>query len=455
MDPGSKMDAGGIERASELLRGGAVVAVPTGSYYALAADPRQQVAIDRLARLKPRSSAQPYGLMASGLGEVGKLCRDGRLPPQAARLTSVFWPGPLTLVLPGVGGLDPRCTGQVGDLAIRVPGDEWARKLTALAGGLLTATSANEPGKPPSTSPKQVEQYFGEGLPVLDSKELPGGEVSTIVGMLGEEPGLVREGAVPWAEVLGALELPEVTLDGIFRQAVRLYQHGEGYRFAVDSVLLAWFASRFPWQRAVDLGCGCGVAGLGALHLRRRAGSRDCSLLGVERQPGLALLAWRNYQSNGADGRSAVLRADLRRGGLKLPTRGFDLVLANPPYRPTSSGRISCNLERAAARNETAGGVEEVCAVAARLLNRGGRLCLVYPSSQLPRLFAAISGSGLASRELLLVRSRPGGTARIALVSAGPGKKQGKLEALPELTMFEGRSQSYTSEATAILDGAP
>jgi L-threonylcarbamoyladenylate synthase len=189
-----------IEAAAAVLRRGGLVAYPTETFYGLGALARDQAALARLARAKLRPEGKPLPLLAADLDQVNEVAA---LPPLAARLAARFWPGPLTLVLPAVSGLDDAITAGTGTVAIRVPGSDVARALARAAGGALVSTSANFSGEPPpadaaALSPALVAQIDH----VLDGGRTPGGLPSTIVALGADGPRLLRAGPVPFEVVV-------------------------------------------------------------------------------------------------------------------------------------------------------------------------------------------------------------------------------------------------------------
>ncbi len=123
----------------------------------------------------------------------------------ACRLAAHFWPGPLTLVLPARAGLHPLVTDGGLTVAVRVPGSDVARALARAAGGALVSTSANLSGGPPAVSASELALDLVAHLDgVLDGGPVPGGLPSTVVGERDGAPYLMREGRIPFAEVLRA-----------------------------------------------------------------------------------------------------------------------------------------------------------------------------------------------------------------------------------------------------------
>ncbi len=195
-----------LARAAELLRAGGVVVYPTETFYALGALASREDALLRLAEGKLRPEGKPLPLLAADLGQVREVASISR--PLALALAAHFWPGPLSLVLPALPGLSAAVTAGTGTVAVRVPGSTLARELARLSGGPLVSTSANLSGGPP---PCRVEELDGALLArvdgVLDGGPTPGGKPSTLVALGGGVPRLLREGAVPFDEVLEVARL--------------------------------------------------------------------------------------------------------------------------------------------------------------------------------------------------------------------------------------------------------
>jgi L-threonylcarbamoyladenylate synthase len=150
--------------------------------------------------VKGRTGGLALPLIASDMPQVER--HLGPLPPVAQRLAARFWPGPLSVVVPAPSTIALLVTGGTGTVAVRVPKHAVARALCVEAGMLLTATSANESGRPPTAEPDAVQQALGRRIDVLlDAGPTRGGEASTIVDVTGRTPRLLRAGAIPWDEI--------------------------------------------------------------------------------------------------------------------------------------------------------------------------------------------------------------------------------------------------------------
>jgi len=191
-----------VAQAAALLRAGGLVVYPTETFYGLGALASRADALARLAAAKLRPAGKALPLIAADLAQVESVAA---LDGPARRMAGRFWPGPLTLVLPAAPGLDAAVTGGTGTVAVRVPGSEVARTLARLAGGPLVSTSANRSGEPPPVRADELSPtLLAEVDGVLDAGPTPGGLPSTLVALERGGPRLLREGAVPFAEVLAA-----------------------------------------------------------------------------------------------------------------------------------------------------------------------------------------------------------------------------------------------------------
>lgn len=193
-----------LRRAVETLAAGGIVAFPTDTLYGLAVDPRNEQAVDRLFRVKGRSSDHALPLVAADFAQAQQV---GVLPPLARRLATQFWPGPLTLVVRATAGLAPSVHAESGKVAVRVPAHLVARELARLVDHPITSTSANRSGEsPPATADAVVAMLGNEIDLVLDAGETSGGLPSTIVDVTGAPMRLVRAGAVSWERVIESMK---------------------------------------------------------------------------------------------------------------------------------------------------------------------------------------------------------------------------------------------------------
>lgn len=185
------------------LKAGGIVAFPTETFYGLGAIWSDTTALSRLFRLKRRTKDKPVPLI---IGDVSVLSAVAATPEKIAlSIIEKFWPGPLTILFAAKAGLPELITGGTGKVALRVPGKSCALDVARAARIPITATSANISGKAPARSADEVIRYFGEDVDiVIDSGPAPGEKPSTIIDMSGGGIRLVREGLIPYNEILKA-----------------------------------------------------------------------------------------------------------------------------------------------------------------------------------------------------------------------------------------------------------
>jgi len=195
-----------IERAVRVVKTGGLVAFPTETFYGLAADPYNSDAIDRLFRIKGRESGKPIGLVLDDIARLEGVVKS--IPAEAAELIRKFWPGPLTLLLNIGRPVSPKLTGGTGKIGVRIPSHPVALRFLRGLGQPVTATSANPSGYEPAQTAEAVRESFAAGIDlILDGGPAPGGEASTIVDATLHPPRLIREGKVPFGDVLRCLGL--------------------------------------------------------------------------------------------------------------------------------------------------------------------------------------------------------------------------------------------------------
>jgi L-threonylcarbamoyladenylate synthase len=192
--------ADGIATAAALIRAGKVVAIPTDTFYGLAADPLNAEAVRAIFTVKTRDAGKPIPLVAADRAQVDRCF--GPLPAAAAALANAFWPGPLTLVVAAPPAFPDDLTGGTRTVGVRVPAQAVTRMLCAACARPLTATSANVSGDDPTVDPDVVAASLGGRIAaLLDAGETPGGQPSTVVDVTGPSVRLVRAGAVAWETI--------------------------------------------------------------------------------------------------------------------------------------------------------------------------------------------------------------------------------------------------------------
>jgi L-threonylcarbamoyladenylate synthase len=191
--------------AAEEIKGGGIVAFPTETFYGLGVSLSDNEALTKLFELKRRPKDKPVPLI---IGDVPALAIIASPPDKIARrIIERFWPGPLTVLLAAKPGLPDLITGGSGKVAVRVPGRSFALDLARAVGYPLTATSANISGMPPSDNPGDVIRYFGDAINLLiDGGPAPGGKPSTIIDVSEGTIKLVRQGVVPYEDIVMAAE---------------------------------------------------------------------------------------------------------------------------------------------------------------------------------------------------------------------------------------------------------
>ena len=187
-------------KAAAIIRAGQVVAFRTDTFYGLGVDPQNPAAVNRLNELKGREG-KPILLVVAATADVDRFV--AHRSALFDRVAAEFWPGPLTLVAKARAELPEPLTAGTGTIGVRLPVDANVRELVRLCGGALTATSANISGSPPARNAKEVVDQFPTGVElVIDSGEVNATEPSSVLDVSGDEPRLIREGAVSW-EALG------------------------------------------------------------------------------------------------------------------------------------------------------------------------------------------------------------------------------------------------------------
>lgn len=216
---------------------------------------------------------------------------------------------------------------------------------------------------------------------------------------------------------------------------VTLAQPRGGHRFTLDSILLADFCRIKKRDRILEPGTGTGIV---SILLAKKFPS--VFIAAVEVQPGLAALCRENIAENGLSGRITLIEADITGLEHALPAERFDVIVANPPYTRSGTGRRSHVRERWTAREDILGGIEAWLDLE-RLLKNRGRYFLVFTASRLGELIYLMRKRRLEPKRLRLVHPYPERHASLVLIEAVKSAGAG-LDVMPPLILHEGAGYS-------------
>jgi tRNA1(Val) A37 N6-methylase TrmN6 len=212
----------------------------------------------------------------------------------------------------------------------------------------------------------------------------------------------------------------ELTLDGLTRD-FQIWQRRRGHRHSTDDWMTAWYAVQHAPEhpkKLLDLGSGIGSIGLALLwHFR------DAALTAIEAQKVSFDLLEKNIAHNHVGERARAIHGDLRHAvpAETSETQSFDLVTGSPPYFPPSTGIVSEDSQRAAARFELHGDVFDYCRAAKRALAPGGVFVFCFPSAQRARAERACADASLRIRSSRDVVPKKGLDPLFSLFACGDG----------------------------------
>ena len=188
-----------VLQAVRALAQGLPIGVPTDTVYGLAVDPFRPGATDRIfaAKRRPREVSLP--VLVSGVDQALSIATA--VPDLALALMARYWPGPLTLVLPAKPGTGVDLGDDELTVGVRCP-DHLVPNALAASVGPLATTSANPHGAPPMETAEAVATCFGDAVPVILDGGICSGHPSTVVDCTGHDLKLLREGRIPWAELV-------------------------------------------------------------------------------------------------------------------------------------------------------------------------------------------------------------------------------------------------------------
>lgn len=190
-----------VIKAAGVLRRGGVIMYPTDTLYGLGADAFSDAAVDKMYAIKGREPGKPTHCVVADLAMAGEYAE---VNDAARALAEKFLPGALTLVLKKKAGVEGGIARGMDTIGIRIPNNEFCLELAKSFGKPYTAPSANPAGKEPELEfEKIIAQLHGMDIALaVDAGPAPLTQPSTVVNVVSGRPSILREGAIPAADIL-------------------------------------------------------------------------------------------------------------------------------------------------------------------------------------------------------------------------------------------------------------
>lgn len=228
---------------------------------------------------------------------------------------------------------------------------------------------------------------------------------------------------------------------------ILLIQKKDGLTFGTDALLLAAFVKKAPRAVALDFGAGSGI-----ISFLCAAREKFGKIYSIEVQKSFCDIISRNIENNSFSQKVFVINKDVRQ--LSYSDLGFeaDVIFSNPPYMRAGSGKQNDNDEKAIARHEILGGIDDFCKAASKNLKHGGLVYFVYRPERMTELFFAMRSAKIEPKRLCLVYPDESTSPSLILVEGKKGAAA-DIKIMKPLFMYKDTTHSeYTEDFQYIYD---
>jgi tRNA1Val (adenine37-N6)-methyltransferase len=235
-----------------------------------------------------------------------------------------------------------------------------------------------------------------------------------------------------------------VTFDHIIREDIQICQPDRGFRFGIDSCILAWFASVKRRDLVLDAGAGSGVI---SVLLAKLKGVKK--IVSVELQESVYTHLLRTVEINGLEQAITAVNADIK---LYKPDKPLDFIIANPPYRKGYTGFTNADPSKRTARFDGDMSLEDLLVFAGKYLRFGGKIAFSGTADRLADALFLSRKYRMEAKRLQLLYSSPQKKGRLFFLEAVYGGKEG-LTVSPPLWHSPQNDRFAPSPCEAILKG--
>ncbi|CAA9577709.1 MAG: TsaC protein (YrdC domain) required for threonylcarbamoyladenosine t(6)A37 modification in tRNA [uncultured Thermomicrobiales bacterium] len=192
-----------LERAIASIQHGGVIAFPTDTVYGLGGSLAYPEALERIFAIKGRDRTRPLPVLLASPSDLSIVTAS--VSPALREMARLFWPGPLTIALPALETLPAQVVAHDNTVGVRVPDHSVALTIAQRCGGAIAVTSANISGMPPACRGDEIDPVLADQIDlVLDGGIAPCGRPSSVIRDDGDTIVVIREGAIPTADLMAA-----------------------------------------------------------------------------------------------------------------------------------------------------------------------------------------------------------------------------------------------------------
>ncbi len=233
--------------------------------------------------------------------------------------------------------------------------------------------------------------------------------------------------------------IPTPFLEG----SIIVYQPKKGFRFGIDSILLAHFLNLKPQDLVLEVGAGSGIISLIALKRFPKA-----KIFALELESIFIECLKRNILENKLQKKLFIIKGDIKTSLFKSGI--FDVIFSNPPYFKSKSGRKSPYEIENIARRDVEFELDEFLKKVSSLLKNKGKFYLVFTALRLAELIYLLKKNKLEPKLLRLVYSYPGSEAKLVLLLAVKNAKE-EIRIFSPLYIYNSPKGNYTEEVKNML----
>jgi L-threonylcarbamoyladenylate synthase len=190
-----------VERMCRAVLEGELVAFPTDTVYGLGGTAFSRKVLEKLLTVKPDRTSKPTAILMDSLIRLSQF--GGDVPnPRIVKLAEMYWPGPLTMIWHVAPTIPEEFQGKDKTLGYRIPNSEFLIEVMRRTERPLWATSANLPGRPAPRLYSELDPMVLDACDlVIKTKSLLLGKASSVIDVRGKHVEVLREGAVPAADI--------------------------------------------------------------------------------------------------------------------------------------------------------------------------------------------------------------------------------------------------------------